>query len=102
MSIFDHVQSRFDAQKEEEMSLDEYLTLCKDSPAAYASAPERLLMAIGEPEIIDTSKDSRSSRIFSNKLIKRYPTFEHFYGMEDSIEKIVAFLTHAAQGLEES
>ena len=102
MSIFDHVQSRFDAQKEEEMSLDEYLTLCKNDPAAYASAPERLLMAIGEPEIIDTSKDSRSSRIFSNKLIKRYPTFEHFYGMEDSIEKIVAFLTHAAQGLEES
>ncbi|MBJ7550629.1 PrkA family serine protein kinase [Marinomonas ostreistagni] len=102
MSIFDHVQSRFDAQKEEEMSLDEYLTLCKNNPAAYASAPERLLMAIGEPEIIDTSKDSRSSRIFSNKLIKRYPTFEHFYGMEDSIEKIVAFLTHAAQGLEES
>ncbi|WP_067214698.1 PrkA family serine protein kinase [Marinomonas gallaica] len=102
MSIFDHVQSRFDAQKEEELSLDEYLTLCKDNPAAYASAPERLLMAIGDPEVIDTSKDSRSSRIFSNKLIKRYPTFEHFYGMEDSIEKIVAFLTHAAQGLEES
>lgn len=102
MSIFDHVQSRFDAQKEEEMSLDEYLSLCKSTPAAYASAPERLLMAIGEPEIIDTSKESRSSRIFSNKLIKRYPTFEHFYGMEDSIEKIVAFLTHAAQGLEES
>ncbi len=102
MSIFDHVQSRFDAQKEEEMSLDEYLTLCKSNPDAYASAPERLLKAIGEPEIIDTSKDSRSSRIFSNKLIKRYPTFEYFYGMEDSIEKIVAFLTHAAQGLEES
>ena len=27
---------------------------------------------------------------------------DSFYGMEDSIEKIVAFLTHAAQGLEES
>lgn len=102
MSIFDHVQSRFDAQKEEEMSLDEYLSLCKEDPSAYASAAERLLMAIGEPEVIDTSKDSRSSRIFSNKVIKRYPTFEHFYGMEDSIERIVSFLTHAAQGLEES
>ncbi|SBS26395.1 PrkA AAA domain protein [Marinomonas aquimarina] len=102
MSIFDHVQSRYDAQKEEEMSLDEYLSLCKKDPSAFASAPERLLMAIGEPEVIDTSKDSRSSRIFSNKVIKRYPTFEHFYGMEDSIERIVSFLTHAAQGLEES
>ncbi|TPE54567.1 PrkA family serine protein kinase [Maribrevibacterium harenarium] len=102
MSIFDHVQSRFDAQLEEEMSLAEYLELCKTDPAAYASAPERLLLAIGDPEIVDTSKDTRLSRIFSNKLIKRYPTFEHFYGMEEAIEKIVAFLTHAAQGLEES
>jgi serine protein kinase len=102
MSIFDHVQSRFDAQLEEEMSLAEYLELCKTDPAAYASAPERLLLAIGAPEIVDTSKDTRLSRIFSNKLIKRYPTFEHFYGMEEAIEKIVAFLTHAAQGLEES
>lgn len=102
MSIFDHVQSRYDAQKDEEISLDEYLTLCKEDPAAYASPAERLLMAIGEPEIVDTSRDTRLSRIFSNKLIKRYPSFEHFYGMEDSIERIVAFLTHAAQGLEES
>lgn len=102
MSIFDHVQSRYDAQKDEEMSLDEYLTLCKQDKSAYASSAERLLMAIGEPEVVDTSKETRSSRIFSNKLIKRYPSFEHFYGMEEAIERIVAFLTHAAQGLEES
>jgi len=102
MSIFDHVQSRYDAQKDEEMSLAEYLTLCKQDPAAFASSAERLLMAIGEPEVVDTSRDTRMSRIFSNKLIKRYPSFEHFYGMEEAIERIVAFLTHAAQGLEES
>ncbi|TDO98757.1 PrkA family serine protein kinase [Marinomonas balearica] len=102
MSIFEHIQARFDAQKDEELSLDEYLNLCKTDKTAYASPAERLLMAIGEAEVIDTSKDSRSSRIFSNKLIKRYPTFEHFYGMEDAIERIVAFLKHAAQGLEES
>ena len=102
MSIFDHIQSRYDAQKDEEMSLAEYLTLCKQDPAAFASSAERLLMAIGEPEVVDTSRDTRMSRIFSNKLIKRYPSFEHFYGMEEAIERIVAFLTHAAQGLEES
>ncbi|REG84259.1 PrkA family serine protein kinase [Marinomonas pollencensis] len=102
MSIFDHVQSRYDAQKDEEMSLAEYLALCKQDSAAFASSAERLLMAIGEPEVIDTSRDTRLSRIFSNKLIKRYPSFEHFYGMEEAIERIVAFLTHAAQGLEES
>ncbi|WP_191600399.1 PrkA family serine protein kinase [Marinomonas algicola] len=102
MSIFDHIQSRYDAQKEEEMTLDEYLLLCKSDQDAYASPAERLLKAIGNPILIDTSKDSRMSRIFSNKVIKQYPAFKSFYGMEECIERIVAFLTHASQGLEES
>jgi serine protein kinase len=42
------------------------------------------------------------SRIFSNKVIKRYKAFEHFYGMEEAIEQIVSFFKHAAQGLEEN
>ena len=58
-------------------------------------------MAIGKPELIDTSLDSRYSRIFSNKVIKRYPAFADFHGMEDAIEHIVSFFRHAAQGLEE-
>jgi serine protein kinase len=41
------------------------------------------------------------SRIFSNKVIKRYPEFHEFYGMEDAVENIVSFFRHAAQGLEE-
>ena len=60
-----------------------------------------MLAAIGEPELIDTRKDSRLSRIFSNRLIPRYPAFEEFYGLEDVIAQIVAFFKHAAQGLEE-
>ncbi len=68
----------------------------------YATAAERMLQAIGEPEVIDTAKDPRLSRIFMNKVIKRYPAFADFYGMEDSIEQIVAFFRHASQGLEES
>src|SRR3569833_330655 len=58
-------------------------------------------MAIGEPELVDTSKDPRLSRIFANKVLKIYPAFRDFYGMEDTIEQIVAFIRHAAQGLEE-
>lgn len=69
---------------------------------AYASAAERMLAAIGEPEIVDTSRDPALSRIFSNKMIRRYPAFYEFYGMEESIEQIVSFFRHAAQGLEES
>lgn len=101
MSIFSHFQSRFETTQQEEMSLQEYLELCKAEPATYASAAERLLMAIGEPELIDTSLDPRLSRIFSNKVIKRYPAFADFHGMEEAVERIVSFFKHAAQGLEE-
>lgn len=102
MSIFDHYQSRYESFKEEEFSLKEYLALCEKQPMTYATAAERMLKAIGEPEVIDTAKDPRLSRIFMNKVIKRYPAFADFYGMEDSIEQIVAFFRHAAQGLEEN
>ncbi|EKO3842532.1 PrkA family serine protein kinase [Vibrio harveyi] len=101
MSIFDHYQSRYEAAKDEEMSLQDFLVLCKDDKSAYANAAERLLMAIGEPEVIDTAQDPRLSRIFSNRVISRYETFKDFYGMEDAIEQIVSYLKHAAQGLEE-
>jgi len=101
MGVFEHYQERYDAAQEEELSLHEYLDLCKSDPSAYATAAERLLLAIGEPEFIDTSLDPRLSRIFSNKVLKRYPAFSDFYGMEESIEQIVSFFRHAAQGLEE-
>ncbi|KJZ16750.1 MULTISPECIES: PrkA family serine protein kinase [unclassified Halomonas] len=101
MSIFDHVQNRFARVQQEEMSLQEYLELCRQDPSAYASAAERMLEAIGEPEVIDTAKDPRLARIFSNKVIRRYPAFSEFHGMEEAIEQIVAYFRHAAQGLEE-
>ncbi|PWQ98094.1 PrkA family serine protein kinase [Leucothrix arctica] len=102
MSIFDHYQSRYESFKEEEYSLQDYLALCKSDPLTYATAAERMLKAIGEPEVVDTATDPRLSRIFMNKVIQRYPAFSDFYGMEDSIEQIVAFFRHASQGLEES
>ena len=101
MSIIRHYQDRFEATQQEEMSLEEYLDLCKRDPSAYVTAPERMLMAIGEPEMVDTSQDPRLSRIFSNKVIRRYPAFDEFYGLEEVIENIVSYFRHAAQGLEE-
>jgi serine protein kinase len=101
MSIFDHYTQRFDGAREEELSLQEYLELCKKDPLNYASPAERMLKAIGEPELIDTHNDPKLSRLFQNKVIKIYPAFREFYGMEEVIEQIVAFLRHAAQGLEE-
>lgn len=101
MSIFKHYQSRYELTQQEEFTLEEYLDICKKDPSAYATAAERMLIAIGEPELVDTSKDPRLSRIFSNKVIKRYAEFSDFYGMEECIEQIVSFFKHAAQGLEE-
>jgi serine protein kinase len=101
MSITQHFKDRYKATQEEEYSLEEYLAICKKDPSAYAAAAERMLLAIGEPEPVDTSRDSRLSRIFSNKVIKRYPEFSEFYGMEEAVENIVSFFRHAAQGLEE-
>jgi serine protein kinase len=101
MGVLEQYRTRFEARQQEEFSLSEYLEICRKDPTAYATAAERLLLAIGKPEFIDTSKDPRLSRIFSNKVIKRYPAFSDFYGMEEAIEQIVSFFRHAAQGLEE-
>ncbi|MEH6624989.1 MAG: PrkA family serine protein kinase [Motiliproteus sp.] len=101
MNIFSNYKTRYAAAQEEELSIEDYLALCKKDPKAYASASERILAAIGEPELIDTAKDPMLSRVFSNKLIKRYSNFTEFYGMEEAIEQIVSYFKHAAQGLEE-
>jgi serine protein kinase len=99
--IFRSYARSFEQRREAEMSLQDFLSLCRDDPMAYASAHERLLAAIGEPKMVDTSKDARLGRIFMNRTVRFYPAFSEFYGMEETIERIVAFFRHAAQGLEE-
>ncbi|KPC55437.1 PrkA family serine protein kinase [Amantichitinum ursilacus] len=101
MDVFNHYASRYERTREEELTLKEYLELCRQDPSVYATAAERMLMAIGEPEMIDTRLDSRASRIFQNKVIRLYPAFREFYGMEEVIEQVVSYFRHAAQGLEE-
>jgi serine protein kinase len=99
--VFNAFMRSFEARRETEMSLSEYLEACRGDPMLYANATERLLAAIGEPEIVDTAKDPRLGRIFLNRTIRAYPAFAGFYGMEETIERIVSFFRHAAQGLEE-
>ena len=99
MSLLTAIKKEF-SQGGKDLTLVEYLELCK-SEKAYSSPAERMLDAIGQPEVVDTKLDERLSRIYSNKLIKRYPSFAEFYGMEETIEQIVSFFKHAAQGLEE-
>ncbi|MFJ6328600.1 PrkA family serine protein kinase, partial [Rhizobium sp. NPDC092014] len=99
--LFNTFARTFEARREVEMSFSEYLEGCREDPLMYANAAERLLAAMGEPLLIDTAKDTRLGRIFMNRTIRTYPAFAGFFGMEETIERIVAFFRHAAQGLEE-
>ncbi|RYB03471.1 PrkA family serine protein kinase [Lichenibacterium ramalinae] len=99
--LFTSFARSYDARRAADMSLAEYLQGCRSDPMMYASAPERILAAIGAPEMVDTAKDPRLGRIFMNRTVRLYPAFSEFYGMEETIERIVSFFRHAAQGLEE-
>src|SRR3982751_11125 len=100
-TLLEEFRSNYSATQGEEMSLDEFLDLCKKDPSTYATAAERMLAGIGEPELVNTRNDPRLGRIFGNRVMRRYPAFNEFFGMEEAIDQIVAFFKHAAQGLEE-
>lgn len=99
--VFDLFSEIYTNAAQEEISIQQYLLACREDKSMYASAPERMVEAIGEPTLIDTSMDERLGRIFSNRTIKVYPTFSEFYGMEDTIERIAGYFRYASQGLEE-
>lgn len=100
MGILERIKTNYSISSND-LSMAEYLDLCKRDKKAYAKPAERILDAIGAPEMIDSREDPALSRIFSNKVIKVYPAFREFYGMESTIEQIVSYFRHSAQGLEE-
>jgi predicted HicB family RNase H-like nuclease len=61
-----------EARRESELSLSEYLEACRDNPLMYASAPERILDAIGHGIGIPNPHDI--ARIILSRLgCNRYP-----------------------------
>jgi serine protein kinase len=99
--VFSRFSEAYDREKQDTMSLQDYLAGCRNDPSMYATAAERMVAAIGEPTLIDTSADSRLGRIFMNRTLKVFPTMTGFFGMEDTIQRVVSYFQHAAQGLEE-
>ena len=101
MDVIASTAARYERTRVEELSLGDYLAECKRNPLAYATA--RRAHAQGHRRAADGGHPQRPalSRIFANKLIKIYPAFAEFYGMEDAIEQVVSYFRHAAQGLEE-
>src|SRR3954471_18891067 len=101
LDVFDIFTRDYARERFETMSLRDWLLAARDDKMLYASPAERLVAAIGEAELVDTAQDPRLGRLFFNRTIKLYRAFDGFYGMEDTIERIVGFFRHAAQGLEE-
>jgi serine protein kinase len=101
-SIIDNVKYCTSNSGGDIYSLGEYLELAAKDKSYYLSPAERMLKAIGEPRLVDTSTNPRLGRLFYNKVIRVYDSFADFYGMENVIERIVSYFTHSSQGLEES
>ena len=102
LDVFDMFSRDYARERFEVMSLRDWLLAARDDKMLYASPAERMVNAIGEPELIDTAQDARLSRMFFNRTHQASTSaFEGFFGMEDTIERIVGYFKHAAQGLEE-
>ena len=98
-SIFDLYAQAYESQRQHRLSLREYLDACRTDPSLYAGTAERMIAAIGEPELVDSARDARLGRIFMNRTLKVYPAFSDFYGLEETIERIVGFFRPAAHWL---
>jgi serine protein kinase len=70
-------------------------------PAGLRHRRRAHAQAIGEPTNGRHPQRPAPVALFANKVIKIYPAFAEFYGMEDAIEQVVSYFRHAAQGLEE-
>ena len=59
-----------------------------------------MIAAIGEPKIIlDTSARDIASAISSSTARSRFTrAWPAFFGMEDTIQRVVSYFQHAAQG----
>src|SRR5262245_60680158 len=78
--IFNIYAQSYDRNKQAELTLKQYLDNCRVDRMLYAGTAERMMTAIGEPQFVDTSKDTRLGRIFLNRTIKIYPAFTDFFG----------------------
>lgn len=102
MDLLKKCRARFKDTKTKTMTMAEYIKGLPKHPEWHATAAERMLAAIGEPKLIDTSKNGRLGRVHANRVIAEYEVFKDFFGMNEVVQQIVSFFRHAAQGLEES
>jgi serine protein kinase len=74
--IFSLFSSAYARERRETMSLNDYLEGCRNDPGMTASAAERMITAIGDPVVVDTSKtraSAASSSIAPSRSIPQWP-----------------------------
>ncbi|HEY8401680.1 MAG TPA: hypothetical protein VIK89_10480 [Cytophagaceae bacterium] len=94
-------------QQESTQKIDflDFLEMVSQNPNLVQLAHKRMYHVITDPgfEYLDTDKDIRLKRIFGSKKIKSYNFFnQHFFGIEETIQKIVRYFHSAALKGEES
>lgn len=102
--LIDNYYSNYQSTKKQISYLD-FLDLVKKDKSIIQLAHKRLFDVItGEGfEVLDTEKDLRLKRIFGNKKIRSYNFFRNeFFGIEESLQKIVRYFHSAALKGEES
>lgn len=100
-SIFSKLATAVAGAKRETLTVEEYLEEAKVNPSVYATPHQRLLTAIGEPTIIDTSQHENLNIIFGSQKIRTYAAFSGHFGIYADIDMFVnGYLVPAAQGLE--
>ena len=101
LDVFDIFSRDYARERFETMSLRDWLLAARDDKMLYATPSERMVAAIGE------AGAGRHRAGFAPRPHVLQPhdqdlqAFEGFFGMEDTIERIVGYFKHAAQGLEE-
>src|SRR5271157_4415778 len=84
--IFGLYSRLYENRREVELSLEDYLGKCSDDPAYYAGAAERMLRAIGEPVMVDTSQARLLARIDHYRLAD---CTQHPFGCASIVGRIV-------------
>ncbi|NLD47123.1 MAG: serine protein kinase, partial [Clostridiaceae bacterium] len=83
----------------------EYLNIVKENPEISMLAHQRMFKLITEPgiETIKTDENPRLRRIYGNDVVKKYKFFEdEFFGIDNTIMKIVRYFHSAAMAGEEA
>ncbi|MCR4434858.1 MAG: PrkA family serine protein kinase [Clostridiales bacterium] len=97
--------------REERKSVDfegtflDYLNLVKENPEIPVLAHQRMYNLITGPgvETVNTDENPRLRRIYGNDVIKKYSFFkEDFFGIDQTIMKIVRYFHSASMSGEES